>query len=174
MGSSLFTPLQVGDRQLPNRIIMAPMTRTRADAAHVPGELGATHYAQRASAGLLIAEATLPAPGTSAYKAEPGIYSDAQVAGWKRVTDAVHAAGGRIALQVFHPGRASHAGMNDGTPPVSSTDRAIRGAEGESFDTPRRLSNGEMLRVIEQFRHAFGNAALAGLDAVAVHGAHGY
>src|SRR3546814_17078167 len=87
MSSSLFTPLQVGDLQLPNRIIMAPMTRTRADAAHVPGELVATHYAQRASSGLLIAEATLPAPGTSAYKTEPGIYSDAQVAGWKRVTD---------------------------------------------------------------------------------------
>ncbi|NGY05212.1 alkene reductase [Solimonas terrae] len=174
MTHSLFTPLHVGDLLLPNRIVMAPMTRTRADAAHVPGELIATHYAQRASAGLLIAEATLSAPGTSAYKTEPGIYSAAQVAGWKRVTDAVHAAGGRIALQVFHPGRASHAAMNDGIPPVSSTDRAIRGAEGEAFDTPRRLSAGEMPRLVEQFRHAFENAWLAGFDAVEIHGAHGY
>lgn len=174
MTPTLFTPLQIGDLRLPNRIVMAPMTRARADQSHVPTALVATHYAQRASAGLLIAEATLSAPGTSAYNTEPGIYNDAQVAGWQRVTDAVHAAGGRIALQVFHPGRASRTAMNDGVLPVSSTDRAIRGGEGESFDTPHRLATDEMPRVIEQFRKAFDHAQRAGFDAVEVHGAHGY
>src|SRR3546814_10924652 len=111
MSSSLFTPLQVGDLQLPNRIIIAPMTRTRADAAHVPGELVATHYAQRASAGLFIAEATLPAPGTSAYTPQPGLYSDAPVAGSQPVPDAGHAAAGRLAPEVFHPGHASTTGQ---------------------------------------------------------------
>lgn len=174
MPNSLFTPLQVGDLLLPNRIIMAPMTRTRADKAHVPTDLIATHYAQRASAGLLIAEATLSSSDSSAYKTEPGIYSEAQVVAWKRVTDAVHHAGGRIALQVFHPGRASRSAMNDGVAPVSSTDRAIRGGEGESFDTPRHLATDEVPRVVEQFRKAFDHARQAGFDAVEVHGAHGY
>ncbi|WP_028081923.1 alkene reductase [Solimonas soli] len=179
MTTTLFSPLQLGDLQLPNRIIMSPLTRTRAEPGHVPGALMATHYAQRATAGLIIAEATLVAPGSSAYMNEPGIYSEAQVAGWKRVVDAVHHAGGRIALQAFHPGRASHAAMNDGVQPVSSTDRAIRASDeeraaGKGYDTPRRLTTAEVGQVITQFRHAFENARRAGFDAVEVHGAHGY
>lgn len=172
MSTSLFSPLRVGDLQLPNRIVMAPLTRTRADDEHVPTDLMVTHYAQRASAGLLIAEATLAAPDTSAYRTEPGIYGEAQLAGWKRVVDAVHRAGGRIALQVFHPGRASRAAFNGGAQPVSSTDRAIRG--DEPHDVPRRLRPDEIPQIIEQFRQAFDNARRAGFDAVQIHGAHGY
>ncbi|MGH8446828.1 MAG: alkene reductase [Solimonas sp.] len=179
MTATLFSPLQLGDLHLLNRIVMSPMTRTRAEPGHVPGDLIATHYAQRASAGLIIAEATLSAGGTSAYVNEPGIYSEAQVAGWKRVTEAVHQAGGRIALQVFHPGRASHASMNSGLQPVSATDRAIRPsaedlASGQTYDTPRRLATAELPQIVAQFRHAFDSARRAGFDAVEVHGAHGY
>lgn len=176
---TLFSPLQLGALQLPNRVIMAPLTRTRAEPGHVPGELMAIHYAQRASAGLIITEATLVAEGTSAYANEPGIYNEAQVAGWKRVVDAVHAAGGRIVIQVFHPGRASHASMNDGVQPVSATDRAIRASDeeraaGKTYDTPRRLSTAEVGQVIAQFRRAIENAQRAGFDGVELHGAHGY
>ncbi|NKF21352.1 alkene reductase [Solimonas marina] len=174
MSTALFTPLQLGDLQLPNRIVMAPLTRARADRQHVPGSMMATHYAQRASAGLLIAEATLVAAGTSAYATEPGIYNDAQVDGWRQVTDAVHHAGGRIALQVFHPGRVSKIALNDGVQPVSATDRAVRTEDGQALDTPRRLTAQELPRIVEQFRHAFANARRAGFDAVEVHGAHGY
>ena len=98
--NSLFSPLELGALTVPNRIFMAPLTRCRADAAHVPTPMMAEHYAQRASGGLLIAEATMAMEGNSSFWREPGIYSDAQVAGWKKVTDAVHAAGGRIFLQM--------------------------------------------------------------------------
>ncbi|WP_028006944.1 alkene reductase [Solimonas flava] len=176
MSASLFSPLQLGDLHLPNRIIMAPMTRTRAEPGHVPGALMATHYAQRASAGLLIAEATSVAPRTSAFGADPGVYDEAQVAGWRQVVDAVHAAGGRIALQVFHPGRAALPGLNDGAQPVSSTDRAIRLPQGDDrvVAAPRRLTLAEIGEVVAQFRRGIENAHRAGFDAVEIHGAHGY
>ncbi|HNW78314.1 MAG TPA: alkene reductase, partial [Candidatus Competibacteraceae bacterium] len=111
---NLFTPLQAGALTLANRILMAPLTRCRAEEGHVPGALMAEYYAQRASAGLIIAEATMAMEGHSAFWKEPGIYSDAQVAGWKKVTDGVHAAGGRIALQIWHGGRACHPLLNGG------------------------------------------------------------
>ena len=104
--TSLFTPLRLGALALPNRILMAPLTRCRATAEHVPTPLMATYYAQRASACLLIAEATMVAEGHSAFIREPGIYNDTQVEGWRQVTDAVHGAGGRIVLQIWHGGRA--------------------------------------------------------------------
>jgi len=118
--TDLFTPLQAGDLVLPNRILMAPLTRCRAEDGHVPGELMATHYAQRASAGLLIAEATMAMEGNSAFWHEPGIHSEAQVAGWKKVTDAVHAAGGE---SCFRSGTAAAPAIR------CSTTAASRGAQ---------------------------------------------
>ncbi len=129
--TALFSPLQAGALALPNRILMAPLTRCRAEAGHVPGPLMAEYYAQRASAGLIIAEATMAMEGNCAFWAEPGIYSDAQVAGWKNVTDAVHAKGGRMVLQIWHGGRACHPLMNDGAQPVAPSadpDHERRGA----------------------------------------------
>ena len=119
MTNNLFTPLQLGALTLPNRILMAPLTRCRADADHVPGDLMATYYSQRASAGLIVAEATMVMEGNSSFWMEPGIYSDAQVTGWRKTTDAVHAAGGRIFLQLWHGGRACHPLLNGGAQPVA-------------------------------------------------------
>ena len=118
--TDLFQPVQLGALTLANRIIMAPLTRCRADADHVPTAIMAEHYAQRASAGLIVAEATMVAEGNSAFWREPGIYSEAQIAGWKQVTDAVHAKGGRIFLQIWHGGRACHPALNNGAIPVSA------------------------------------------------------
>ena len=123
----LFTPLPIGSLTIPNRIILAPLTRTRADAGHMPNDLMAEYYSQRASGGLLITECTMVAPNTSAFINEPGIYNDAQIAAWKKVTAAVHAKGGRIFMQIWHAGRAAHPDMNDGAPTVSSSATAIDG-----------------------------------------------
>lgn len=111
--ADLFTPLELGKLRLPNRILMAPLTRCRADANHVPTDIMADYYAQRASAGLLIAEATMITEGNSAFWREPGIYSEAQISAWRKVTDAVHAKGGRIFLQIWHGGRACHPALNN-------------------------------------------------------------
>lgn len=176
----LFKPLQAGALSLPNRILMAPLTRCRAEADHVPGELMAEHYAQRASAGLLIAEATMVMEGNSAFWHEPGIYSDAQVAGWKKVTDAVHAAGGRIALQIWHGGRACHPLLNGGRQPVAPSPLAILNDEVHTpegkkpYVTPRELRDDELPGIIAGFARAAENAKAAGFDAVEVHGANGY
>src|SRR5204863_2192602 len=129
----LLTPFSAGSLSLPNRVLMSPLTRVRADGQHVPGELIVEHYRQRASAGLIIAEATMVDGNARAFGLEPGIYSPAHVEGWRRVTQAVHAAGGRIALQLWHPGRATHPDLNHGAQPVSSTDRAIR---NDTIHTP--------------------------------------
>lgn len=178
--TTLFSPLQAGALTLPNRILMAPLTRTRAEADHVPGALMATHYAQRASAGLLIAEASMAMEGTSAFWHEPGIYSEAQIAGWRQVTDAVHAEGGRIALQLWHGGRAAHPLLNDGRQPVSSVARAIANDEvhtpqgKQPYTVPRALADDEIPAIVAGFARAAGNAKAAGFDAVEVHGANGY
>ena len=178
--SLLFSPLKVGQLQLPNRVVMAPLTRSRAEPGHVAGELIAEYYAQRAGAGLIIAEATMAASDASAFIAEPGIFGPQQVRGWKRVTDRVHEAGGRIALQVWHPGRATHPLLNGGIQPVSSSDKAIDGdqiatLEGKrDYPVPRRLEHYELPGIVAMFRSAFENAREAGFDAVEVHGAHGY
>jgi N-ethylmaleimide reductase len=176
----LFTPLRVGALDLPNRIVMAPLTRARAGRSHIANALIAEHYAQRASAGLLIAEATMVSPTASAFTGEPGIHSDEAAEGWKQVTAAVHAKGGRIALQIWHPGRAAHSLLDGGVQPVSSTDRAIQGSqistpEGKQpYEAPRRLHDDEIPGIVEQFRLAARRAKAACFDGVQIHGAHGY
>ncbi len=176
----LFSPLPLGALTLPNRILMAPLTRCRADADHVPGPLVAEYYAQRASAGLIIAEATMATAGNSAFWTEPGIYSAAQVTGWKQTTDAVHAAGGRIFLQLWHGGRACHPLLNGGTQPVAPSALAIEGDETHTpegkkpYVVPRELRDDELPGIVAGFRHAAENAMAAGFDGVEVHGANGY
>ena len=178
--SALFQPLKAGAVTLPNRILMAPLTRCRAEDGHVPGDLMATHYAQRASAGLLIAEATMAMEGNSAFWHEPGIHSAAQVAGWKHVTDAVHKADGRIFLQVWHGGRACHPLLNNGAQPVAPSALPIRNDEVHTpegkkpYVTPRALADDELPGIVAGFRKAAENALAAGFDGIEVHGANGY
>jgi len=176
----LFSPLKIGPLTLPNRFFMAPLTRCRAQANHVPGSLMAQYYAQRAGAGLIIAEATMVMEGNSAFWMEPGIYSTEQVAGWKLTTDAVHAAGGRIFLQLWHGGRACHPLLNNGVQPVAPSPIAIsRGKvatpEGEKpYVAPRQLADDEIPAIVAGFARAAQNAKDAGFDGVEVHGANGY
>jgi N-ethylmaleimide reductase len=178
--TKLFTPLQSGAWNLPNRILMAPLTRCRAGRDHIPTALMAEHYSQRASAGLIIAEATAAMEGCCAFWTEPGIYNEAQVAGWKQVTDAVHAKGGQIILQIWHGGRACHPLMNDGAIPVAPsaipiTNDEIHTPNGKvAHVTPRALEDAEIPGIIAGFRKAAENAKLAGFDGVEVHGANGY
>jgi N-ethylmaleimide reductase len=178
--TNLFTPLQAGAWHLPNRILMAPLTRCRADEHHVPTALMAEYYSQRASAGMIIAEATAVMAGCSAFGAEPGIHSDAQVAGWKQVTDAVHAKGGKIVLQLWHGGRACHPFFNDGAIPVAPsaipiTNDEIHTPTGKvAHVTPRALTDEEIPGIIAGFGTAAANAKQAGFDGVEVHAANGY
>jgi N-ethylmaleimide reductase len=175
----LFTPLQVGALTLPNRILLAPLTRTRADAGHMPNELMTEYYSQRATGGLLITECTMVTPGTSAFINEPGIYSDAQIAAWKKVTEAVHAKGGRIYMQIWHAGRAAHPDMNDGAPTVSSSAAAIEGEiqtpKGKVPQAvPNALTAEEIPAMVAAYAQGAKNAIAAGFDGVEVHGANGY
>jgi N-ethylmaleimide reductase len=178
--SQLFTPLQAGALTLPNRVLMAPLTRCRADQDHVPTPLMAEHYSQRASAGLIIAEATAVMAGCSAFWTEPGIYNDAQVEGWKQVTDAVHAKGGQIILQIWHGGRACHPLMNSGATPVAPsaipiTNDEIHTPNGKvAHGTPRALEDDEIPTIIAGFKSAAINAKAARFDGVEVHAANGY
>jgi N-ethylmaleimide reductase len=177
---TLFTPLRAGDLALRNRIVMAPLTRSRAGRTHVPNELMAQYYAQRASAGLIITEATMVAPDGCAFIGEGGLYDEATADGWRRVTDAVHRHGAQILVQLWHPGRAAHSDLNGGVQPISSTDRAIRDAtirtmHGQKpYEAPRRLALAEIPGIIEQFRAAAVRARASGFDGVQIHGAHGY
>ena len=177
----LFTPVTLGALALPNRIVMAPLTRCRADVDHVPTPMMATYYAQRASAGLIIAEATMAMAGNSAFNGrEPGIHSPAQVAAWRNVTDAVHAKGGRIVLQIWHGGRACHPYFNHGAQPVAPSALAITGDETHTpegkkpYVIPRVLNDDELPGIIAGFRKAAENAKAAGFDGAEVHGANGY
>src|SRR5579863_4242135 len=177
---TLLSPSQLGPLNLPNRVVMAPMTRNRAGAGNVPGPLNASYYAQRASAGLIVSEATQVSPQGLGYPGTPGIHSAAQVAGWRLVTDAVHRAGGRIFLQLWHVGRISHPSLQPGGAlPVAPSAIAPAGQawtlDGmKPFVTPRALETTELPGVIEQFRHGAANAKAAGFDGVEVHAAHGY
>jgi N-ethylmaleimide reductase len=159
---------------------MAPLTRSRAEDQHLPGSLMAEYYAQRASAGLIIAEATMAMVGNSAFWREPGIYSEAQVSGWRLTTDAVHAAGGRIFLQIWHGGRACHPLLNNGQQPVAPSAIAISDAEvhtpqgKQPYVLPRELRDDEIPDIIAGFKQAAVNAQAAGFDGVEVHGANGY
>ncbi len=171
----LFTPVTLGALALPNRIVMAPLTRCRADVDHVPTPMMATYYAQRASAGLIIAEATMAMAGNSAFNGrEPGIHSPAQVAAWRNVTDAVHAKGGRIVLQIWHGGRACHPYFNHGAQPVAPSALAITGDETHTpegkkpYVIPRVLNDDELPGIIAGFRKAAENAKAAGFDGAEV------
>ena len=177
---ALFSPLKTGALTLPNRILMAPLTRCRANAEHVPTDLMAEYYAQRATAGLIIAEATMAMAGNSAFWREPGIYSTAQIDGWARVVQAVHDKGGRIALQIWHGGRACHPLLNNGATPVAPSAEAIVGSKlltpqgMQPYVTPRALRDDEIPEIVSGFAQAARNAKQAGFDAVEVHGANGY
>ncbi len=178
---ALFTPVQLGAIALPNRIVMAPLTRCRADADHVPTDIMADYYAQRAGAGLIIAEATMAIEGHSAFGGrEPGLYSAAQVAGWKKVTDAVHAKGGRILAQIWHGGRACHSLLNNGVQPVAPSPLRIENDETHTpqgkkpYEVPRELRDDELPGIVAGFARAAENAKAAGFDGVEVHGANGY
>ena len=176
----IFSPFTLGPLQLPNRVVMAPMTRNRAGRGNVPGPLNATYYAQRASAGLIISEATQISPQGVGYPGTPGIHSAEQVAGWKTVTEAVHAAGGRMVLQLWHVGRISHPSLQpDGALPVAPSAIAPAGQamtlEGmKPFVTPRTLDTSEIAGIVEDYRRAAHNAHEAGFDGIELHGANGY
>ena len=178
---ALFEPAQAGALKLANRIVMAPLTRNRAGPGLVPGPLAVEYYAQRASAGLIIAEATQVSAQAQGYADTPGCYTDDQVRGWKAVTNAVHAKGGTIVVQLWHCGRVSHTSFQkDGGAPVGPS--AIR-ARTKTFvankgfvdaSAPRALELGEIRGVVESFRYAATRAIEAGFDGVELHGAHGY
>ncbi|MGG7567291.1 alkene reductase [Rhodovulum sp. DZ06] len=177
----LFTPLAVGDIQLANRVVMAPLTRNRADhATDAPTEMTATYYEQRASAGLLITEASQISPQGKGYAFTPGIYSDEQIEGWRKVADAVHARGGKIVIQLWHVGRISHNVLQPGgADPVAPS--AIN-AHGKTFDgtafvetpTPRALEASEIPGIVADYAQAAKNAIAAGMDGVEIHAANGY
>jgi N-ethylmaleimide reductase len=175
----LFTPIRLGAFELPNRVVMAPLTRCRAIDNRVPTDLMAEYYAQRASAGLLIAEATQISDLSYGYPNTPGIHRPDQVEGWKKVTSAVHAAGGRIVLQLWHVGRAAHPAFMDGRQPVAPSAIAIPGEAHtpngkEPYAVPRALEVSEIKFIVEQYRQAAINAKDAGFDGVEVHAANGY
>jgi N-ethylmaleimide reductase len=176
---NVFTDYRLGTLSLPNRFVMAPMTRSRALAGTVPNPLAAIYYVQRATAGLLITEGTQVSPQGVGYIRTPGMHAPEQVAGWKVITEAVHKAGGRIFAQLWHVGRVSHPDFHGGALPVAPSAIA---AVGEAFtingrqklETPRALTLSEIPDVVEQFRQAAMNAKEAGFDGVELHGANGY
>lgn len=178
--TALFTPITIGDLELPNRVIMAPLTRARAiGGGRVPNALMAQYYTQRASAGLILSEATAVTPQGVGYADTPGIWSAAQVEGWKQVTEAVHQAGGRIFLQLWHVGRVSDPVFLDGAAPVAPSAIAPKGHVSlvrpeRGYPTPRALETDEIPAIVAAYRKGAENARLAGFDGVEVHGANGY
>ncbi|MDR3212411.1 MAG: alkene reductase [Azoarcus sp.] len=179
MPTTLFDPLQLGDLTLPNRIIMSPLTRCRAGVGGAPVPMMAEYYVQRASAGLIITEGVPVTPQGVGYPNVPGIWSAAQVAGWKQVTDAVHQAGGRIFAQLWHVGRISDPVYLDGEPPVAPSAIAAAGHVSllrpkKPFVTPRALETAEIPGIVEAFRQGATNAKTAGFDGVEIHAANGY
>ncbi|MBC6610403.1 alkene reductase [Hymenobacter sp. BT507] len=177
----LFSPFTVGATTLPNRLVMAPMTRSRAtNPEHVATDSVVEYYVQRASAGLIITEGSQVSEQGVGYINTPGIYSQEQVAAWKKVTDAVHAAGGRIFIQLWHVGRVSHPFFHNGELPVAPSAikpegaKAFTGKGMEEVPTPRALELSEIPGVVDQFRQAARNAKAAGFDGAEIHGANGY
>jgi len=177
---ALFQPLKLGSLQLPNRILMAPLTRCRATPDHVPTPLMAQYYAQRSGAGVIIAEATMVMENTSAFQTEPGLYNKAQVKGWRAVTNAVHDQGGRIFVQLWHGGRACHPLLNFGEQPVSASPVAITNDVTHTpkgkvpYVVPREVEDVEIPRIVDGFRMAAAFAQDAGFDGIEIHGANGY
>ena len=178
MTSLLQTPIKIGPYDLPNRIVMAPLTRMRAPNS-IPTELMATYYAQRASAGLIVSEATPISPQGVGYPSTPGIYNTMQVAAWSKITEAVHAKHGHIFLQLWHVGRISHPDFHDGQLPVAPSAIAPKGdavtpSGMKPFVTPRALETDEIQGIVEDYRLAAQNALAAGFDGIEIHGANGY
>ncbi|HEK1010584.1 TPA: alkene reductase [Pseudomonas putida] len=177
--TTLFDPITLGDVQLPNRIIMAPLTRCRADEGRVPNALMAEYYVQRASAGLILSEATSVTAMGVGYPDTPGIWNDQQVRGWNNVTKAVHGAGGRIFLQLWHVGRISHPSYLNGELPVAPSAIQPKGHVSlvrpiTEYPTPRALESEEIADIVEAYRSGAENAKAAGFDGVEIHGANGY
>lgn len=175
----LFSTLTLGELELPNRLIMAPLTRTRSGLEGVPGPLMAEHYRQRASLGLIVSEGTYPAHAGQSYTGQPGLVTEEQVAGWKTVTDAVHAEGGRIFAQVMHGGRVSHPDITGGREIVAPSAVAIDGevhtpAGKQPYPVPHALTTDELGLVMQEFVMASRNAIEAGFDGVELHSANGY
>ena len=177
--TTIFDPIKLGDLELPNRIIMAPLTRCRADEGRVPNALMAEYYVQRASAGLILSEATSVTPLGVGYPDTPGIWSNDQVRGWKNITQAVHAAGGRIFLQLWHVGRISHSLYLNGEAPVAPSAIAAKGHVSlvrpkAEYPVPRALETAEIADIVDAYRTGAENAKAAGFDGVEIHGANGY
>ncbi len=175
----LFTPLKLGDLKIPNRVVMAPLTRCRAGETRVPNALMKEYYVQRASAGLIITEATAVDPMSLGYPDTPGIWSDEQTEGWRSITNAVHHAGGRIVLQLWHVGRISHPFYLNGALPVAPSAVAAEGHVAllrpkQDYPTPRALELSEIPAIVEAYRKGAENAKAAGFDGVEIHGANGY
>ncbi|HET7414790.1 MAG TPA: alkene reductase [Arthrobacter sp.] len=176
---NLLSPLTLGDVDLPNRVIMAPLTRLRSGQDGVPNALNVEHYRQRASLGLLVTEGTYPSKAGQGYPGQPGLVTGEQVSGWAKVTEAVHDDGGRIFAQVMHAGRVSHPDVIGGLQPVAPSAIAIDGqvrtpVGKQPYPVPHALSEAELPGVIEEFVQASKNAIAAGMDGVEVHGANGY
>jgi N-ethylmaleimide reductase len=178
--SQPFTPVRVGRYILPNRLVMAPMTRSRAKLDGTPGELAAEYYAQRASVGMIVTEGTQPSDDGQGYLVTPGIYSPSHIAGWRKVTSAVHDKGGHIFIQLMHAGRMSHP---DNTPhhrqavapsAIAPASPMFTAMGMQDIPSPRALTTEEVRRTVADFRHAARSAIEAGADGVEVHGANGY
>ncbi len=176
----LLTPVRVGPYELSNRVVMAPLTRMRAGEGFVPGPLNAEYYAQRAAAGLIISEATQVSQQGQGYPNTPGIYTEAQVEGWRLVTEAVHQRGGRIFLQLWHVGRISHPEFQPegaapvGPSPIKPAGEVFTPSGSHAYVTPRALTLAELPGIVEQYRQGARNALAAGFDGVEIHGANGY
>jgi len=179
MSDLLFEPLKAGAFALPNRVVMAPLTRCRASEGRVPNEMMAQYYEQRSDFGMILSEATSVDPMGVGYPDTPGIWSDEQVSGWRNVTDRVHGKGGLILCQLWHVGRMSDPIYLDGRLPVSSSEIAPAGHVSlvrpeKPFVTPRALAINEIQEVVDQYRRGAENAKRAGFDGVEIHGANGY
>jgi 2,4-dienoyl-CoA reductase-like NADH-dependent reductase (Old Yellow Enzyme family) len=175
----LFSPLTLGKLELPNRLVMAPLTRLRSGAEGVPGPLVVEHYRQRASLGLIVSEGTYPVQAGRSYPGQPGIITEGQIAGWKKVTAAVHAEGGRMFAQIMHGGRVSHPDITGGETVVGPSAVAIEGevrtpSGKQPYPVPRALTTDELPMVIQQIVTASLNAIEAGFDGVELHSANGY
>lgn len=173
----LFTAFPIGDLQLPNRVVMAPMTRCRAEG-HVPNELMQRYYEQRASAGLIISEATQVQPTSIGYPHTPGIHAAAQIAGWRQITDGVHRAGGRMFLQLWHVGRIAHPAFTGAVPvapsPIAAKGNSYTPKGPQPFAVPHELTVAEIRDLVAAFKQGAENAKAAGFDGVEIHGANGY
>lgn len=180
--SALFQPGRIGEIEIANRVVMAPLTRCRADedAGDLPGsDMNVEYYRQRSNAGLIISEGTQVSPAGKGYMATPGIYSDAQVEGWKRITDAVHAAGSKILAQIWHVGRVSHPDLTGGVQPIAPSavqpELVAYTRNGKvGVPQPRALAIDEIPAIVEEYRRGAANAMRAGFDGVEIHGANGY